>query len=582
MRIDYLSKLQEFIATLNHVADEQVKIYQDTIGASLADWQLIHHLIIDKIQQGRLSGQELARYIDQNEYSDVTMIQYHDQSYQLKFSINQSIPVQVIPQFCQEMKLLEKQDLFFVYDYHGDKSLYFSDRIELPQKDGFSILVVKFNLEKLLNRYFFFSEWKNTYASLIYNNEIIATTSPHLMGKSVALDPDSYLPKDAFAIKELDNDGGTYHYSSGDKQYYAIFKDIPDTELELFIDSNTDELESDWKYFVYRLVAFMGVILLIGFVVAAIFIKKFKRPIQKLQNIMKAVGEGDFSQHYQGVSFGFEINDIGYHFNQTIESLKKVLEDIKNVSVAKEVLEKELNLGQEVQQSILPATFIDPSLLVIDARCIPARQVGGDFYDIQQTTIANHLKIAIIIADTSGKGVFACLYSLGLRTLLRACLEAYDTIEEGILKANRLFCLDTAATSAFVTAFLGFYDPHTHELSYTCCGHLPAILLREGEVTELTTQGMALGVMDNMAVEVKTIQLEKDDRVFLYSDGITDATDSTGKLFEKESLLDILKKMTFEDPRTINQMVLTSVQEFSNGVEPFDDITLVTFKRPEG
>jgi hypothetical protein len=246
MRIDYLSKLQEFIATLNHVADEQVKIYQDTIGASLADWQLIHHLIIDKIQQGRLSGQELARYIDQNEYSDVTMIQYHDQSYQLKFSINQSIPVQVIPQFCQEMKLLEKQDLFFVYDYHGDKSLYFSDRIELPQKDGFSILVVKFNLEKLLNRYFFFSEWKNTYASLIYNNEIIATTSPHLMGKSVALDPDSYLPKDAFAIKELDNDGGTYHYSSGDKQYYAIFKDIPDTELELFIDSNTDELESDY------------------------------------------------------------------------------------------------------------------------------------------------------------------------------------------------------------------------------------------------------------------------------------------------------------------------------------------------
>jgi sigma-B regulation protein RsbU (phosphoserine phosphatase) len=244
------------------------------------------------------------------------------------------------------------------------------------------------------------------------------------------------------------------------------------------------------------------------------------------------------------------------------------------------VLEKELNIGQEVQQSILPKVFVEPQWINIDAHCIPARQVGGDFYDQQLIEIEGHPKIAITIADTSGKGVFACLYSLGLRTLFRATLQMCGRLQDSLILANRLFCLDTQASSAFVTAFIALYDPKTYVLDYTSCGHLPAVLMRRGQLTELKTQGMAIGVIDPIQIEVKTLSLEQDDKIVLYSDGVIDALNKEGMQFGKDRFFRLLQEHANLTPKELIQKILSEVKSFAGAVEAFDDITLVVFKRP--
>ena len=165
----------------------------------------------------------------------------------------------------------------------------------------------------------------------------------------------------------------------------------------------------------------------------------------------------------------------------------------------------------------------------------PAREVGGDFYDVYVKRDVQPNQLVIAIADASGKGITACFYSLCVRSMLRSYDSTYADLPKIIRSTNNLFCLDTGDTGMFVTAWVGIYDPATKIIRFSSCGHHPAIIKRkDGSLIEVTTSGIALGVAPFDKVKADQFQLETGDWVILYTDGILDARDAEGTHFGKE------------------------------------------------
>jgi len=200
------------------------------------------------------------------------------------------------------------------------------------------------------------------------------------------------------------------------------------------------------NYYAFSVLSLLILVGLIGGGSAIVFVRRLAKPFDALCHTMERVSEGAIHVRYQPDKMGFELNMLGEQFNQTLDELLKRTEEVEKERIKRERLAQELKIGHEIQRSMLPASLPSFSGLDVAPGYIAAQEVSGDFYDLFQ--IDPH-RLLFVVADSAGKGISACLYSLGFRSALRAFARSSRDLTEIVQKANELLMLDTADSGFF-------------------------------------------------------------------------------------------------------------------------------------
>ena len=293
-----------------------------------------------------------------------------------------------------------------------------------------------------------------------------------------------------------------------------------------------------------------------------------------MKNIREAMNRGAFDF----VTKPLDFEDLQVTIERTLRHLLEWREALssRDQLVA---LQNELNIARQMQQSILPAQFPRGPDFQVYASMTPARNVGGDFYDIV------HLednRIGVAIADVSDKGVPAALYMMSSRTLLKGAAIGCESPSQVLDEVNSLL-QDDSDTGMFVTLFYGIYDPATNEFTYANGGHNPPLIVHaDGSSTVLAmTGGVALGVVPSIQYEQTTVALSPGDTILLYTDGITDATNEEGEFFGLERLQATFAGNPPRDSRAANDAVFEALENFVGDAAQADDITCLALSRSE-
>jgi serine phosphatase RsbU (regulator of sigma subunit) len=266
-----------------------------------------------------------------------------------------------------------------------------------------------------------------------------------------------------------------------------------------------------------------------------------------------------------------ELREANAHLEQRV--IERT-EQLRATMTEKERISSELRVASSIQQSILPRKFPpypDRTDFDLYAQSIPAREMGGDFYDF---FLIDEHRLGMVMADVSDKGVPAAIFMTVSRTLIKA--EAMTGIEPGecLQRANRLLCQDND-TAMFVTVFYGVMDLLTGALVYANAGHnAPYLISLKGDVTALPgTGGMALGVTDECVFRTARVTVEPGSQLFLFTDGITEAMNVHQELFGETRLVSILQQAVRREPRELLAQVLKDVRRFAADAPQSDDLT---------
>ena len=252
---------------------------------------------------------------------------------------------------------------------------------------------------------------------------------------------------------------------------------------------------------------------------------------------------------------------------------------IRNIGLVEEaasrrVLDRELALAHEIQLAMLPRRMPERAEVDIAATLLPARAVGGDLYDFQ--LIDDQLWFTI--ADAAGKGVSAALYMAVTRTLFRGLVSREATVGEMLHRMNEELARDNDA-QFFVTAFVGCLDLATGTVTYATAGHPPPLRRSAVGIEALAVApGISLGILPGAAYHPARVTLATGDCLLLFSDGVTEAIDSRGRLFGDQRLLEIGRAGGDEPAQATVDRVIAALNEFSAGTSQEDDITLLVIR----
>lgn len=244
--------------------------------------------------------------------------------------------------------------------------------------------------------------------------------------------------------------------------------------------------------------------------------------------------------------------------------------------LARERLEREFQLAREIQLTFLPDVLPELEGWQLSARYIPAREVGGDFYDVFYLP---DRRIGIVMADVADKGMPAALFMTVIRTLIRAIAKEEISPAKVLKKVNDLLVLDTKR-GMFVTVAYAVLELNTGALIYANAGHNLPILVRDNRsMDKLSTTGMAMGVLEGIDILEKCITAEPGDRLLLYTDGITEAFSEGGEMFGEARLLDVILECADLEVNQFLNCIMDAVDEFCGSVFASDDITLFVISR---
>ena len=244
-------------------------------------------------------------------------------------------------------------------------------------------------------------------------------------------------------------------------------------------------------------------------------------------------------------------------------------------AMARQRFEQELAFAREIQTSFLPRECPRVAGWGVAAAWQAARQVGGDFYDFVALPDG---RFGLVIADVADKGVPAALFMALTRTLMRAVAFTGRGPSDALSRVNELILSDSHS-DLFVTMFYVVWNPSSGELIYANAGHNPPLLVKmNGDVSELQSRGIALGVEEHIAPESSVVRLNPGDVIILYTDGITDALNHQDEEFGLPRLKDILSESRALPAGDVVDRIMAAVREFAGSEPPFDDQTLVVLK----
>ena len=271
-----------------------------------------------------------------------------------------------------------------------------------------------------------------------------------------------------------------------------------------------------------------------------------------------------------------EIGQLAASIDQMEEQIQSYVENLTRITAEKERFGAELALATRIQAAMLPHSFPPfPERQEFDlyASMDPAKEVGGDFYDF---FLIDEDHLCLIVADVSGKGVPAALFMMASKIILASCAMLGKSPGEILTKTNEAICANNQE-EMFVTVWLGILEISTGRLTAANAGHEFPALRRAGGAFELfkDRHGFVLGGMEGMRYKDYELQLSPGDKLFLYTDGVAEATDAEDRLFGTGRMLEALNQAPDAAPEQLLKNVRTAVDGFVREAPQFDDLTML-------
>ena len=243
-------------------------------------------------------------------------------------------------------------------------------------------------------------------------------------------------------------------------------------------------------------------------------------------------------------------------------------------AVEKERIEKELEVAASIQKMILPKTIPQIDGFEIAGMNVPTKQVGGDYFDV----IPLHEgKVALVIADASGKGVPAALLVSTLQACLRAYLESNMSLEKLVQRVNGVI-FRNSTDNKFITFFIGILDPGSKKLEIVNAGHFPPLIVRNSNLVKISNTGVILGCFESAQFVREEYLLESHDVLVMFTDGITEANNARGKTYGDERFEKIITQNCIKSAHELKEIIYEDVKVFEGSAKQNDDITLLILK----
>ena len=296
--------------------------------------------------------------------------------------------------------------------------------------------------------------------------------------------------------------------------------------------------------------------------------------IQKINTSLEKITEGDLSIKVN-VRSNAEFASLSDDINHTVDTLKHYIDE------AQKRMEQELVFAKSIQQGTLP--YIFPTTMNFDlyADMKTAKQVGGDFYDF--FPLSNN-RLFFLIADVSGKGVPAAMFMMRAETLIKSLVQTDEmSLEQVVAAVNNELCLNNEA-QMFVTCWCAILDINTGHVDFVNAGHNPPIIKRKGGKFEefKVTKNFVLAGLENIPYRLESIDLKPGDEIFIYTDGVTEATDKSKRLFGMQRLLKFMNEYQYHTSSEMLKGIMKQLDNFQKDVDQADDITMLMIRfKPE-
>ena len=293
------------------------------------------------------------------------------------------------------------------------------------------------------------------------------------------------------------------------------------------------------------------------------------------------VRQGDFAHRIQ-IPTKDQLGELATSFNQMTGSIENLLQ----TAAEKKRLEEELRIARQIQMSLLPQGPLEMPGLAITALCVPAREVGGDYYDFFPL---EGDRLGVLIADVSGKGTSAALYMAELKGLVLSLSQIYQSPRQLLLEVNRIIS-ENLDTRSFITMTYAVLDPRRGVMSFARAGHTPLIRLPAGggharDAQVLIPNGMVVGLRIDGAqekfaelLEEEEVPLHVGDVLVLYTDGITEAMNAVNDLFGDARLSRIVEEHGHLASGELRERILREIESFVGGADQHDDMTMILIK----
>lgn len=296
------------------------------------------------------------------------------------------------------------------------------------------------------------------------------------------------------------------------------------------------------------------------------------------------VRQGDFT-HRIAVTSRDQLGELADSFNQMSSSIEHLLQQ----AAEKRRLEEELRIAREIQMSLLPSGSPDVAGVRMTALCVPAREVGGDYYDYFRLS---ETRVGLLIADVAGKGTSAALYMAELKGLLLSLSQVHESPRQLLIEANRLLS-NHLDTRSFITVTYAILDLDTRTLVFARAGHTPLLYLSAAADTKrraqvLTPDGMVLGLrvpdidrLFSTHLEEHTLPLSPGDVVMLFTDGISEAMNDAGELFGEARLARLMEDHGHLDVGELRERIVRDIEAFAGAADQHDDLTMILIRIEE-
>jgi sigma-B regulation protein RsbU (phosphoserine phosphatase) len=329
-------------------------------------------------------------------------------------------------------------------------------------------------------------------------------------------------------------------------------------------------------------IALAGLVLLAA--ALALVARSITRPIEQLTAASRALADGHLDAKLPAGGGGDEVADLARCMETMRQEIRRRMLEIAESTAVRERMESELRIAHDIQMSLVPKTFPPmPERPDVDlhAALLPAREVGGDFYDFFPTASGC---LAVIIADVADKGVPAALYMAATRILLRSLFQSDADPDAGKILGtlNRALATDNP-TGMFVTLFCGILDPVDGSFAFANAGHNPPLLVREDGSVVWINEGRrpAAGAIANVRFATETMTVRRGEYLVLYTDGITEAENGRGGFFGEDALGEVVRREAGRGVSCEKMIaeILAGVARFAGDAPVSDDRTLLVVRR---
>ncbi len=364
---------------------------------------------------------------------------------------------------------------------------------------------------------------------------------------------------------------------------YVAILDSSNTPVALAsVDVSMDMIDEQIRYFQITTLIIMVLVLILSDILYYFYIRKILiNPLGTLHRAVRGLMENkkealeDFKVE---VHTRDELQELADSFQYMVVELNEYIHNLNRITAEKERIGAELDVARHIQASMLPCVFpAFPERHEFDvyASMTPAKEVGGDFYDF---FLVDDDHLALVMADVSGKGVPAALFMMISKTLIKSAAQNGLSPKAVLEKVNNQLCENNDA-EMFVTVWLGILEMSTGKLKCANAGHEYPAIMREGGQYELfkDRHGFVLAGMEGSRYNEYELELHVGDRLFVYTDGVPEATDAENVLYGTERMLAALNEAKDLPCQELLDHIHKSVNQFVGQADQFDDITMLSF-----